>query len=78
MLKQDLKVKQLIQVCYDPSDYDTKKRELKSLVKASCELKCNNLLVITSDYEGEEEVKDKTIKFMPLWRWLLAVDNPIS
>lgn len=65
------KVEQLIQVCYDISDYQTKEREIKSLIKASQELKCNNFLIITSDYEGEEKIGDKKIKFIPLWKWLL-------
>ena len=72
VIKQGLKIKQLIQVCWDISDFEIKKRELRSLVKASKELKCTNLLVITEDFEGEEAVKNKKIKFMPLWQWLLT------
>lgn len=72
VVKQGLKVKQLIQVCYDIEDYDTKKRELKALLKASKELKCKNLLIITEDKEGEETIKNKKIKYIPLWKWLLG------
>jgi len=64
-------VEQLIQVCYDISDYETKEREIKSLLKTSELLRCKNLIVITWDYEGEEEFKGKKIKFIPLWKWLL-------
>ncbi|NQU82328.1 MAG: ATP-binding protein [Parcubacteria group bacterium] len=71
VIKQGAKVKELIQVSYNISKYDTKKRELSSLLKASHELKCNNLLVITADYEKEEKIKGKKIKFIPLWKWLL-------
>ncbi len=71
VIKEADRVKQLIQVCYDVSDYDTKQRELKALIKASKELKCNNLLVVTEDYEGIEEFKGKKIKFLPLWKFLL-------
>jgi len=71
VIKKKLKITQLIQVCYNLEDYQTKQRELKSLYKASQELNCNNLLVITWDYEGKEKFKDKTIKFIPLWKWLL-------
>ena len=71
VIKRGLKVVQLIQVCYDITNYDTKKRELNSLLKASKELKCNNLLVITSDYQGEEKFKPKKIAFIPLYKWLL-------
>lgn len=71
VIKNDLQVERLIQVCYDITDYDTKKREIKALLKASKELKCNNLLVITEDYEGEETIKGKKISYIPLWKWLL-------
>lgn len=66
-----MKTKQLIQVCYDISDLDTKKRETRALLKAGKELKCSNLLIITEDKEGKEKVKGKTIKYIPLWKWLL-------
>jgi len=71
VLKHQEKIKQLIQVCYDLYDPETKNREINSLLKASKELKCNDLFIITSDYEGEEKVKGKKIKFIPLWKWLL-------
>ncbi len=71
VVRGGLLIRELIQVCYDTSDYKTKDRELKALVKASTELKCKNLLVITWDYEGEEEFKGREIRFIPLWKWLL-------
>ncbi len=71
VIKHGLKVMQLIQVCYDIEDYDTKKREIKALLRASKELKCKNLLVITEDKEGEEIIENKKIKYTPLWMWLL-------
>lgn len=71
VIKEKTKIKQLIQVCYNISNPDTKRRELIGLVKASKELKCKNLLVITYDYEGEEKFNRKKITFIPLWKWLL-------
>lgn len=73
VLKEGPRIKQLLQVCYDIENYDTKMRELKSLIKAAKEIRAkrSDLLVITSDYEGEERFKNKTIKFIPLWKWLL-------
>jgi predicted AAA+ superfamily ATPase len=41
------------------------------LIKASELLKCDDLLVITWDYEDVVEISDKKIKFVPLWKWLL-------
>lgn len=71
VLKEGLKVRQLIQVCWNVSDLKTKDRELRSLKKAMGELKCNNALVITEDYEGEETMNGKKVVFIPLWKWLL-------
>lgn len=71
VVKEGLDVKQLIQVCYDLSNFDTKKREINGLLKAGQKLKCNNLLLITSDQEVEEKYKGIKIKLVPLWKWLL-------
>ena len=75
VVKEGIKVKQLIQVCFSLKDLETKNREIRALIKAGKELKCNNLLIITEDKEGEEKAKwfgDKaTIRFVPLWRWIL-------
>ena len=76
VIKKNLKVSQLIQVCYDILDLETKKREVKSLLKASKELKCKNLLIVNSDYENEKTEEwfgiKRKIKFIPLWKWLLG------
>lgn len=70
-IKRDREIVQLIQVCYDLSDNKTKRRETSALLKASKELKCQDLLIITSDKEGQEKIKNKTIKYKPLWKYLL-------
>jgi predicted AAA+ superfamily ATPase len=85
VIKEGKDVVQLIQVCYDIEMYKTKEREIKSLVKASKELRCNNLTIINWDYYGEEEVQNQfergkkskkfIIKFIPLWRWLIEVEK---
>ena len=71
VVKKGRRIEKLIQVCYNISDMKTKDREISALLKASKDLKCNNLLIITEDYESEEKHKNKKIKFMPLWKWLL-------
>jgi len=71
VVKQGLRIMQLIQVCYEVGNIETKEREIKALVKASKELKCKDLLVITDSYYAEEKVKGNKIKFTPLWKWLL-------
>ena len=75
VIKQGPRVIQLIQVSYDLSNEETKQREIRNIILGSKELKCRNLLIITNDYEGIENIswfgiKGK-IKFMPLWKWLI-------
>ena len=75
VIKEGLKVKQLIQVCFNIKDLQTKNREIRAIIKAGKELKCNNLLIITEDTDKEEKVEwfgnKAVIKFIPLWKWLL-------
>lgn len=71
VIKEGTKVRQLIQVCWDLSDLETKEREVKALVKAMEEFKLREGLVVTEDHEGEEKIKGKKIIFVPLWKFLL-------
>ncbi len=71
VIKNGLKITQLIQVTYASSKDAIKDREIKNLLDASTKLKCNNLLVITWDYQKQEVIEGKKIDFMPLWKWLL-------
>jgi hypothetical protein len=72
VLKEGLKVKQLVQVTYASSKDEIEKREIKALLKASELLKCKDLLCITWDYEDEVKAENKKIVFKPLWKWLLS------
>lgn len=70
IVKDGLKIKQLIQVCYSLSDSDTKKREIKALFRASKELRCRELVIITQDEEKEEKINSVVVKIIPAWKWL--------
>ena len=70
VVTEGFSVKELIQVCYDVDDLNTKKREVKALLNASKETGCKNLYVITWDYDDVEVVENKKVKFIPLWKWL--------
>ncbi len=72
VIKEGVEVKQLIQVTYARGRDEIERRELEGIIKASVELKCDNLLIITWDYSGEEELKGRRIKLVPLWMWLLG------
>lgn len=73
VIREGLAVKQLIQVTNASSREEIKKREITGLCRAEEEFKCSNLLVITWEYEGEEIVDSKGIRYIPLWKWL--IDN---
>lgn len=69
IVKEKNELKELIQVCWNPEQLKAKKREIKSLLRAMSELKINEGIVITDDFQGEEKVAGKSIKFLPLWYW---------
>lgn len=71
VLKKGKTIIKLVQVTYASRREDIAEREIRSLIKASESLKCKNLVIITWDYENEEEIKNLKIKFVPLWKWLL-------
>ena len=71
VLKKGRKIETLIQSCAKVENFQTKEREVSALLKASEALGCNDLQVITFDYENEEIVEGKKVKFTPLWKWLL-------
>ena len=75
VIKEGKKIKKLIQVCKEINDEETKQREIRALLKASKELKCDDLVMITSEYKGVEETKwfdlKGKIKFIPIVKWLM-------
>ncbi len=70
------KVTELIQVSANMSESSTKDREVRALLKSSRDLNCNNLIVLTEDYESEEYLDwfgiRRLVRFVPLLKWLLA------
>jgi hypothetical protein len=71
VVKNKNNITQLIQVCWDISNIQTKKREINSLLRATEALSIKEGLIITSDFEKEEKIEGKKIEFVPLWKWLL-------
>ncbi len=67
VVKKGESVESLIQVSCVSSRIEIEEREIKSIIKASQELRCKNMLLITWDYQGEIN----GIRCIPLWKWLL-------
>ena len=73
VVRDGIKVKKLVQVTYASSREDLNRREMRALLKASSELGCDDLLVITWDYEDEMEYEGRKVRFTPMWKWLLGI-----
>ncbi|MCK5176938.1 MAG: ATP-binding protein, partial [Candidatus Aenigmarchaeota archaeon] len=71
VIKQGLKITEAIQVTYNIENPDTKKREINGLMAALNEFKLKSGLIITDDFEDEQTIDGKTIRFVPLWKWLI-------
>jgi len=71
VIKESFDVKQLVQVTYANSRDEIENREIRSLIKAAELLKCNDLIVITWDYDEEGKIDGRKVKFIPLWKWFL-------
>ena len=73
VISDGLRPVELIQVSYDMESPNTKNREIRALIYASKELDCENLKIITWDYECEEEMDGKNVQYVPVWEWLLEL-----
>jgi hypothetical protein len=62
---------ELLQVSYDVSSSESRKRETSALVEAAETFGLNECKVITYDYENEETVDGLKIQFVPFWIWAL-------
>jgi hypothetical protein len=78
VVKKEIEVLGLYQVCYESVNQAVEDREAKALIEASGELKTDNLTVLTWDEEREIKRNGKTIQFKPLWKWLLESKSGIN
>lgn len=73
-------IRQILQVCLDTTDPKTRHREVRGLCKASRDLGCRDLLLLTENEEGESmeswEGMVYQIRSIPVWKWLLAAEVP--
>ncbi len=84
LIKEENKIKQLIQVTYATDFDEVDKREIRALIHAYELFKVYRpkLIVITWDYEDEKVVswfnKKAKITFVPLWKWVLSSSTSFS
>lgn len=65
------RIKKLFQVCFDFTRPDIKEREIDGLLETMKKFKLKEGVIITQDFEGEEKINGRKVKFFPLWKWLL-------
>ena len=73
-IKDGLEISELLQVSYDISDLETRKREESALVKGMDSLDMDEGFIITDDYFGEVVAGSRKIRYIPLWAWLLRTE----
>jgi predicted AAA+ superfamily ATPase len=75
IIQEGLKITRLIQVCWSVEQNKTNEREVRALLKASKELGCTRLIVITNNHEALEHVSwfgiEEEIEYIPARKWLL-------
>ena len=70
VIKEKEKITKAIQVCYDLNE-ETKDREINGMLEALKEFNLNQGLILTYKQNDEFKIEDKTIKVLPVWKWLL-------
>ena len=72
VLQRATGVKELIQVCWDMSDKETRERELGGIREAALLTGCGNMTIVT--HEQEEHIQDDlgVIHIVPAWKWFLS------
>ena len=74
VVQRGIEVDSLIQVTWDMSNEETRRREIDGILEASKATGCKNLYIIT--YDTAEEIaidEDTAIHVIPAWRWLLDI-----
>jgi len=74
LVKDGVKPRELIQVCWNMEDKKTRDREVAALAGAMKEFKLKEGLIITENEEGSEKSGSGTIRIVPLWKWLTGGD----
>ncbi len=70
IVKERGRITEAIQACYS-LEQPNREREINGLLEAMESLKLDKGLILTHEQEEEIKTGEKTIKVVPVWRWLL-------
>ena len=71
VIQTETAVKQLVQVCWDMNDSQTRSRELDGIREAAALTHCDNMTIVTRNQEEDIEDPVGTIHIVPAWKWFL-------
>ena len=69
LIREGTKIVKAFQVCYEVNE-DSKNREINGLVEALNKFKLKEGIILTYNQEDNFEIENKSIKLIPLWKWL--------
>ena len=70
VIKEGTKITKAVQVCFDLNE-DNKDREINGLLEALEKFNLKGGMILTYKQEDEFRKKDKRIKVLPIWEWLV-------
>lgn len=74
VVQRGVEIVSLIQVTWDMSDDDTRRREINGLLEAAKVTGGKNLFIVTADTQETISLENGvTINVVPVWRWLLGL-----
>lgn len=74
VVQRGIEIDKLIQVTWDMSNDDTRRREINGIIEAAEATGCRNLFIITADSSEEIRLDNgMTIHVVPAWRWLCGI-----
>ena len=71
VIQTETAVKQLVQVCWDMNDSQTRSRELDGIREAAALTHCDNMTIVTRNQEEDIEDPVGIIHIVPAWKWFL-------
>jgi predicted AAA+ superfamily ATPase len=71
VVREGMRIKEIIQASYSIEDAKTRTREVRGLVACAKEFGATKGKVITWSLESSETVSGVRVRFIPLWKWLL-------
>ena len=77
LIREGIKITKAIQVCYEINE-ESKSREIRGIVDAMEKFKLKEGLILTFNQEDKFVIKDKIIKAIPVWKWLLENSKDVK